>query len=502
MSQTLSRVLLLLCCLPLVVREAVAQEGGLSRDLRRANQQYALEAGASSDASTEAATAAAEAYKAGRLAEAVSAFDSAAASAQQSGAAGSAFEYALAAAELQLRCGEYLDAAARYRRAALGAANDPRAPVAHRSACDAIAYLTESQASQQTVKQYDALLEEHTAAWPGSTFAGEANWRRLELKASISDWPSLIDSCKAIDSTHERYARSRKLLVLAYDGLLGNKDTVQAYLAQATDDLEAIVLGREQRGWPKSWSALQRSAALVLARGHLSRGADGAAYASRMMRVSLSADPRPSPEWEREAAAVLAIAALANEDMQAAEEALLCFEAALPFRRNLLLIAGERLETTHPLGWAEEAERLHAALSPVRSSNSTNRSGIDLSGAQSLAKIGQYEQALSEFRRLAQESPDDRDAQIALARHLSRGPKSDQKAASISAWLAIEKRCAKNTYDWWEARLGRLETMVQLGQYVEARRLLEITLILAPAKLAVEHEAAIRKIQENLLINN
>lgn len=373
------------------------------------------------------AASAGEAFRQGDKDAAIERFDQAAAEAFRQEAVGAAFEYAVAAAELKRAAGENADAARRFRRAALSAVRDPRAAAAHAAACVAAGEELRVDPTDSRSEAYGELLAEHLSNWPAADTAHAVRERLWQWLRMTSQWQSLLQET---DNAATREVAVR-LRVAAYDGLLRQTAPDRAeVLAKATEELQQLILGEDRR-WPREWTPLQRDAALALARGHLTRGADGAEYATRLLRVAWRAVPEPPDGWRNEAGPLLVVACAVTQDAETAVELLTA------------LAARDAADT-----YRSVAEQLRGVPPQDR---------------------------LSVVDRLAQR----------LGQHTDRSSTSSQKRATpptetdLVAWTKSEQHAVRGSAAWREARLERIRVLNESGNRDQARKLLKLTRLLA-----------------------
>ena len=461
----------------LLVVSSVWAQGTLEDDLARAIQKSSSDnsATAPSEASQYAQQAAIE-YQAGRLESAVKFFDRAAGEAYKLGAKGSAFEYALAAAEIQRTRRAWLDAAVRFRRVALRAANDPRAVAAHFTACEAMAsLLLQGSETDELIIKYDQLLDEHLKAWPRSPHVQKIEWLRVELLAIRKEWSQLIEVINGVPKSHPRYDRSLELLVTAHQHLLdraSSKDFPNQ-LANATTDLQLIILG-SQGLWPTKWTPLQRQVALVLAEAHVKREEGGIDYARRLLRVALHEASTSHETWKLKATSLLTLCEVSLGNQTEADQRLATIlNAPAETRAKLLSNARQRIVSRQST-LIDELDRLLASIQAFTGSQNLSSA----KRADALSNSGSHAEAVEIYEKLIQESPGNRSLLVARARELESAGQHEQ---ALQAWHQIEARTARATLPWFEARLERLRLLVLLSRREEAEKLIRLTKLTTPS---------------------
>lgn len=460
----------------------------LDADLDRALERRPPAATRGSSEVDRLVAVAAEHFRGGRSEPAVAALDQAAGVAYTSGATGWAFELSLTAAEAQRSAGEWLDAARRFRDAALSNTRDPRAAVAHLAACDAFA-LWLPNATEQELDEYNALLTQHATTWPQAASARSTEWRRTELLAQRKRWRELLDRLRPIPDTDPRREAKQRLLVAAYAASLRESSDE---LAAALPDLEAVILGTP-RSWPGEWSVSQRDAAMVLSRHALAQ-ADSLDYARLMLRKAVRDAPSPPAEWRLRAVSLLVVAALAADDSRAASQWMSSFEEIDPDARQRLFESTREHVRAKPESLPQEADRLLASTRALAGDTRVSTG----QRAAALADTGQDTAARQLYERLAAERPNDRGTQIAYAELLGAGTLPADHEAALAIWRKLEARSERATDAWFASRLGRLRMLVALGREEEATKLLRLTRLLAPSLGGAERAAEFAAVGETL----
>jgi tetratricopeptide (TPR) repeat protein len=100
--------------------------------------------------------------------------------------------------------------------------------------------------------------------------------------------------------------------------------------------------------------------------------------------------------------------------------------------------------------------------------------------AQSLARLGQSDQARELYDRLLQQFPGDQQLLFGAALLASDIDAPDQRDRTFQLWRAVERAAAKGSPDWLEARyqIARLHHLS--GNDEQARRILRQTRLLHP----------------------
>lgn len=466
--------------LVLLIVTAAPGQGVLNADLNRAADRYAPATTAPPSEAERHAAEAAEHLRVGRLAEAVAALDRAAGAANKAGATGRAFELSLTAAEAQRSAGPLVDAARRYQHASLTTPKDRRAPAAHHLACQTLAATLEG-ADEERLDEYEHLLAQHLASWPNTPSAEAVRWEQVELLAKRRRWRALLQRVREVAENDPRRDRAERLLVAAHAGLLQGDTSSEAFAA-AREDLQPLFV-YAPTPWPEAWSPTQREAAYTLARAAMGQGVEGAEYGRKVLNEALTNRPRPPAAWRHRAGALLTVSWLAVGGTNEATEAFAHAHQGPPAERRRLLAAAYRriVDPAAAVSIVREADRLAESLDAL--AEATPRATLQQATVQqatALADAGRDAEARELYQRLAAERPNDREVQTEYARLLQRSSAPTDLEEAARRWRRIESRSERGSDDWFEARLGRLESLTASGQIEDARKLLKLTRLLAP----------------------
>ena len=437
------------------------------------------------------ATSAERLYRLGRTAQAIDAYDRAAAVAYQAGARGRAFELALAAAAIKQSQQKWSEAASRYRRAALASSTHADAAVAHRTAVvcrsQAIRQSTDADAAEAW-QAYFALLDEHLATWPNTPSATELRWWLIDALTARREWLRVAKVLAQTPATDARHGESQTRLANAWTRRLSqvsaerDEAKTKANLASAVDQLQPLIITADRR-WPATWTASQRHVALALARLRLTRGRElsDAQYADQLLRAAIKGDPKPAEHWLTTANALLAAGQVRLENWEAAGKTI---RQSPPIERGQALPLLEALRAA--MNDTPERRQLagELTLSVLEGMPKANGgAGADWQlpyRTAALEAIGQGADALANARRLVEQKPGSAAAQVQLARLLAESADQANRREALALWQAIENRSGRGERRWLDARLARIRLLAVLGKRDQALKLLKLTRVLQP----------------------
>ncbi len=461
----------------------IAESQSLQEDMQRA-QKLSLPETESDAEVDKLVNEVAELQRKGDLQAAIDRCDRAAAMAFKADAVGRAFELSLVGAELARQKGSHSDAADRYERAALGNSNDPRAVDAHYQVIVLLHQLFDrGKDYEQHAERLDKVLGEHTQKWPRSKYASDTVWRRIELLAKRKQWQQLIKIVKQIPNSDSRYVRAQQLLIDAHQKQFAEAITLDAtaternqLLAQMSADLEPMILGK-QRTWPARWNKQKYLTATVLSSGHLTRGDAGAKYATTMLSVALRGTPPLNDQLRREMVVLSAIGWLVQNDE---DRAILDLASIIPDQQQVLSLIqttkrflAERNEAQYPA----EAERLLDTIGALLGERQiSEQQEID-----ALRASGRLTEAIEKQRPLAAKYPNSVEHQLALVQMMTKNV-ADRKQLdnALLLWQQIETRSSAGDPIWHEARLARIELLIRLERFEDAKKLLRLSRLIAP----------------------
>ncbi|QDU87298.1 hypothetical protein Pla175_06570 [Pirellulimonas nuda] len=404
----------------------------------------------------------AELYAAGKLDEAVDAYDRAAADAFRSGAHGSAFECSLAAAAIRHQQGKLSDAARRFRRAALAASDRPEAPAAHHAGLLAAA---EAARRDPALKErYAEMLREHAATWPRAETAEKARWWLTKLLAADEQWDAILSETSGLTQSDPRYAEGMSLRIEAsarkHAALSGA--AADAWLAEATAELQPLVTGRDNR-WPDAWTPIARHAALALARMHADDPESD--YSPRLLAKALAGAPEPDPQWRRDAATLLAQLLIERGDLDGAAPWLAAADTG-----PVLEALAEKLRSADPHGREAAAKLIVQVTTDAKGKAAELR-------AEALVSLGFVAEATELLAGQAEGGPA---ARLRLAQLLTRHPDASQRQRAVKLLHALEKEVPAGDALWGAARCARIRALLAAGRKEEAGKLFQITATLEP----------------------
>jgi hypothetical protein len=360
-------------------------------------------------------------YHAGRIDEALAAYDRAANQARENGKPNKAFDLAFTAAAVARQSRDWAGASSRYRQAAVAMPANPQAAAAHRLAIVTHAEAIRDQpleATPESLAAYQRLLDEHLATWPDSETADDVRWWSVRLAMSDRRWAEALDQLETISPEGENFDSALVAAVECFKRLLPDalSRKRQELVARGRRFLQPAITGDDNR-WPAEWTDLQLDIAVALAELHLMPDVEDTDYAERLLRAA----------WAD-------VAAKTDE----------------PLRRGTI-----RSALLHTL---VEREDYQAAAELLRHD----------SPGESLAII----------KRLAAASPEDGDLQETYAALLSDAETTARLGEALQRWTAVERRSRRGGSRWSRARRARGNVLRRLGRDDEADKLERLTELL------------------------
>jgi tetratricopeptide (TPR) repeat protein len=430
-------------------------------------------------------------YRAGRLAESVTAFDRAAALAREQEDLETSFDLALTAAAIVRERDDAPEAARRYLELARANAMHVRAAEAHRlgilSTAAAARSATSSAKQSEFLATYSGLLQEHLTKWADAPTSDEVRvWLgRWSLQQRDAAGASRV--LAEVDPASAHYGDSRRLMAEIYEHRLSTlvEPSDRAALAnEAAHSLQPIITGNDN-AWPAEWTALQRDIALALAKLQLLYAEDGAAYAERLLTAALSASDGQADSWRGQAAGLLLVAdtLLGRSDRT---EGLLneLGSATAETRAEVVRYLTEPrpdVASAHLHELSRLALRLLDGLAATDATSLASVAGpLARFRARALAGVGQRDEAVALYKDLVTSHPKDAEFHEEYAALLAAGDTADDHRAGLQVYQQIEARSKPGGDRWMQARLARIRLFVRLGDRTQAQRLLKLTATMHP----------------------
>jgi hypothetical protein len=434
-------------------------------------------------------------YRGKQFADAVKAYDEAAAMALGQKQADQAFDLAYTAATIEHEQKNHAAAMRRYRKLALDQQRHAKAPEAH-----LLAVFNAAQEARlhkpPKLDDYVALLREHLQTWPNSATVHQAHWHLgqfYEYDRRLSD---ALAEYRAIDPSHEQFKSALTAIARCYDVLLAqarssNKSTVEL-AAEAAGYFERLVLPGQPPQWPERWSPNERLAAVAACRFRLDyapgdprKRQEICARAEQFLTRALQGQPPPPAEWKHQAQSLLVVALAGQGTFDDAGKVVSDLASAPPPE---LLGLMKRLSTLSEAA-AGDVRKSHGKLQAQAAGLLANRrpelsapeqKAFDLLQARALAASGDAKRAIPLFEELAKANPRDGDIQEALAATLlEAGDRSSLEAALIK-WREVERNSRAASPRWFRAKYHLALTHERLGDPRRAAEIIKVTQVLHP----------------------
>lgn len=467
---------------PKYVREAEALVG---RTFASAGQ------AATSAAQTHAAE---HFYRAGDPAAAIAAYDQAAELGRKEGNRTAAFAAERSAAAVAQQQRDFKNAAARFRRLALGSLDQAESAGDHREAVLCLAAVAQQAVSSdppsaaQAYAEYLDLCREHLRHWSAGPTAGEVQWWLGRALAARSQWPTAIETLKTIEPSSPHYSDSIQVLATAYRHAVqsqSNTSQRRQLVAEATQHLQAAILGEDNQ-WPTKWTSSQRVCAVELARMQL--GAGGASYAERMLHAALGGKPAAEKAYREMAVPLLAMSLVMQKKTAEAVATLRQGAGSQSLAGLADRLVTQLVEQTADQQKDASPSSEQAALGQLLLAT------LDLAGddaeqwetptmryrAAALAAIGNTAEAQTYYAALIKQFPRNGQLQQEFAQVLSRGSTSEDLEQALAAWGRVESGSRRGGPRWQQARQARIHTLTRLGRQQEADKLEKLTNLLYP----------------------
>ncbi len=413
-------------------------------------------------------------YASGQIDEALAAYDQAAKRAGRRANNSQAFDIELAAATIENQREHFRAAIDRYRKLSMTMRDQPRAAEAHLWAVYCAGQLAERQ-SPQKLDEYEQLLREQLATWPGDPTASQA-WRRLgrllEHQGNHRDALAALRNVKPGDDSYaavvEAIGRCYLALLSALPRASAEKSSLAAEALAYFD--QVIGPGGRPTG---GWSASTRAAALAAAKIALVEMPNGAPRAEALLNAALRDVASAPAEW-RSAATPLRITSIAAQGRA---------EEAIAAARDIRLNANDGLQWGELLAQlgrhsAKDRRRDLARLElQVLAQIATAGDELDQAArgrlarhkATALASAGRRAEAIELFESLAKENPRDGQTQEEWANALTDSDDQDDLHSALAKWREVASKCRPESPRWFRAQYGLARAQLKTGQSALAR---------------------------------
>lgn len=431
-------------------------------------------------------------YRAGQLAAAVAAYDQAAELYRNTENRAEAFAAERGAAAIMQQQGNHTEAAARYRRLALGSVDRDDSANDHREAILCLAALArdaDSQAVSQAMADYLSLCREHLRHWPDGQTSREVEWWLARALVSRKQWQATLDVLESVGPTSPYYEPAAALAATAYRHRLANvsdpAERARLTRAAVARLQPAIVGSGDAVGWPVEWTDAQRTCALELARLMLDVG--DAAYAEKLLTKALEDAPQPTAEFVDRASPVLAVALVSGGKTAEAIDLLKNSargdggSASLESLARRLTSDLAKLARSNSSTTTERAaigQLLLAVLEVAGDGAAAWQPSAARYRAAALAAVGNQAEARQLYDSLSQQFPKSGDIQEEYAELLATGETSADRQAALALYARIESASRRGAERWRRARQARIDLLIELGRTDEARKLEKLTRLL------------------------
>jgi len=439
-------------------------------------------------------------YRAGRLDEAVAAYDRVVQAARRDRQPGREFAAAFAAAAIRQRQQNYADALARFEQLARALPEHPKASQAHLMAAFDAAQLVAAGKNEQA-EHYATLLREHVRLWPHAPTADQARLWLARLAARAAHWSEAADALRAIGPESLAHVEAVEALGRVYQGWI-----IQERAAgQPTDELSGKALdyfgqivGADPAASQVTLTAPERAALLGEARVRLALEPTQAAKAEQAVRRALAAAGDASAPWKASTEALLCQALAAQGRFAEANEALERSsgpqQSRFELTESLTRLAAESASDAAG-SLVDLALRAASGLDGSKLS-AAQRRDLTLLLAEALFRARRFDDARGRLEALCREYPKDVDAQEAYARLLAESDAADAWPAALERWRALEQAARPGTERWFRAKFYLALVHDRLGNHERAAQIIELTQLLHPELGGPEMKERFEKLLE------
>ena len=405
-------------------------------------------------------------FRSGQLDEAIAAYDAAAKAVEQEDA-DRAFELAYIAATIEHRRNRHQSAMQRYHRIATTRPDHAKAAEAHLLALHHAGQIAKQQ-PEETLEDYERLLQEHLSKWPDAPTAQRVLHQLGGLRRHRGKFAEAIEAYRAISPDDPKYASVVEAAAACWEAWLKQRkaagDSPEAMAAEADAAaawLESLIVGPQQR-LPATWNETHRTAALAAGRLRLYHTPDGFARAENVLRAALQgADDAPAA-WKASANALLVFSLAGQGEHAQAGEVLAALSSQSPGELLELLAGLQRMAAeAKPEIRVELAQLQQRAVELLQSH--ANR--LDPSQRRRLGRL----KAETEIA-----------AEEALARSLLASDKRRSLEKAQHKFRQLQKKFPAGSARWFEAKYSIALAHYRLGNPEQAAKIIRLIQLLHP----------------------
>lgn len=427
-----------------------------------------------------------DAFRAGRLDEAVAAYDRAAQATAASGDASRAFELGYIAATIEHQRNAHAEASRRYEALALGNPTHPAAANAHLLAIHHAAQQVR-QGQSGAEDRYAALIEEHLRRWGESPSADEARFRLGQILRQRRDWRGAIAAFRSVGGETHR-EEGVEAAIGCYRRLIEAQRAAGENAERTAQEAADWLASLARAGGGPSGGAQgdpRRRCAVEAARLYLDGAEGGAARAVEVLHAALDASPDAPESWRREAQTIMISALAALGRFGEAGEVLRHLAGGGPGALVETLESLERLSRDSDARARAELANLRLQLveqlaREAAQLDAGEKRRVDLARAAALADADRRDDALRAYGALVGKNPRDAAIRRSYAELLGKGEDRAELLEALQQWRALEPLVPENSPAWWRAKFELARTHYRLGNSQQAARIIVLLRVLHP----------------------
>ncbi len=439
-------------------------------------------------------------YRAGRLDEALAAYERAAKRAAAGGDKDAYFDSQYAAGALAIEQQRFPEAVERLRKLALALPRHKRAAEAHLLAIHAAAQAAR-QHDPPRLDAYQQLLREHVESWPASATVSQAWWWLGRVDEHDRAWQEAIRALKNVKPDDEHYAAAIAAIGRCYEAALDDmrgRGNANELLAGDAITLLQNVVKHGRRTSPVQADGA-RNAVLAMARIYLKEMPVGGVQAESLLNESLRSDPNAPEPWRRQAK-VLLVPALAATGQAAEAQRLLEQLPIGPVEESvalaeLLSVVKDRATSDDKRAVARlELAVIGDVLAKPQDLDSATIKKLARQRVETLVDLVDRAEALAELRKLASQYPRDGQLQEDLAGLLADTDDPASQQAALLKWREIADHCRSGSERWFRAHLALARLQLASGDPSQARATIRLVESSRPELGGPETKAQFRQL--------
>jgi len=378
-----------------------------------------------------------------------------------------------------------------------------------------------SNPTQQKLSRYLETLQEHRKRYKNKKTAAEATWLLAELQFARMQVTRALDLYRKIPQTHPRYLAAQLRIVQCYEWIFQRvKELGQPVLPWQNQAVEFAL--NKQTFWKNKKLQKPEQAELLLMANRILLDAHAQQPAllqqqiQKILKVSQAAiadnklDSKTVNRWEKvyhSARALQGILLVSRGEVDEARRLFASEKSSPGSPEDHLFIARQlaSLREENPRIRQIVAELLLQITDELQSGSAafkqlTRQQSIEIRElrAEAFATSGQTTKAVALFEQLVSEMPEKKDYVNRLSVLLEQCNNQEYWGKALTLWKGQVRKEKQGTEAWLEARYHLAVASINLNRLEEARKIVQVTLLLYPNIGSKDLQNRYKRLAENL----